>query len=58
MKCLPFVAVREHLLREIESFFVHYAELNGKRLRIIGRRGLARARKLLKAGARTFDRKP
>jgi inorganic pyrophosphatase len=49
--------LREHLLPEIESFFVHYAELNGKRLRIIGRRGSTRARKLLKAGARTFDRK-
>jgi inorganic pyrophosphatase len=43
--------LRPHLLPEIESFFVHYAGLNGKKLRIVRRSGPGRARKLLKAAA-------
>jgi inorganic pyrophosphatase len=50
--------LRAHLLPEIESFFTHYAELNGKKLRIVGRRGPRRALKLLKAGTRAFKAKP
>ena len=46
--------LRPHLLPEIESFFTHYAGLNGKRLRIVRRSGPRRARKLLKAGAKAF----
>ena len=42
------------LLPEIESFFTHYASLNGKRLRIVRRSGPRRAHKLLKAGAKAF----
>ena len=42
------------LLPEIESFFTHYAGLNGKRLRIVRRSGPRRARRLLKAGAKAF----
>ncbi|HSS83976.1 MAG TPA: inorganic diphosphatase [Reyranella sp.] len=46
--------LRPHLLPEIESFFTHYAELNGKRLRIVRRSGPRRALKLLKAGTKAF----
>jgi inorganic pyrophosphatase len=46
--------LRPHLLPEIESFFTHYAGLNGKELRIVRRSGPRRARKLLKTGARAF----
>jgi inorganic pyrophosphatase len=49
--------LRPHLLPEIETFFTHYAGMNGKRLRIIGRCGPRRARKLLRAGARAFKTK-
>ena len=49
--------LRPHLLSEIESFFTHYAGLNGKQLRIVRRSGPRRARKLLKAGAKTFKAK-
>jgi len=49
--------LRPHLLPEIESFFTHYAGLNGKRLRIVRRSGPRRARKLLKAGAKAFKAK-
>jgi inorganic pyrophosphatase len=46
--------LRPHLLPEIESFFTHYAGLEGKKLRIVRRSGPRRARKLLKAGAKAF----
>jgi inorganic pyrophosphatase len=49
--------LRPHLLPEIESFFTHYASLNGKRLRVVRRSGPRRARKLLKAGAKAFKAK-
>jgi inorganic pyrophosphatase len=42
--------LRPHLLPEIESFFTHYAGLEGKKLRIVRRSGPRRARKLLRAG--------
>ena len=48
--------LRPHLLDEIESFFVHYATLNGKSLEFIGRRGPRRAQKLLKAGKKVFKK--
>ena len=46
--------LRPRLLPEIEAFFIHYAGLNGKELRVVRRSGPRRARKLLKAGARAF----
>lgn len=46
--------LRPHLLPEIESFFTHYAGLNGKALRILRRSGPKRALKLVKAGAKAF----
>jgi inorganic pyrophosphatase len=46
--------LRPHLLPEIESFFTHYAGLEGKKLRVLRRSGPRRARKLLKAGAKAF----
>ena len=46
--------LRPHLLPEIESFFTHYAGLNGKELRVVRRSGPKRARKLVKAGAKAF----
>jgi inorganic pyrophosphatase len=49
--------LRPHLLPEIESFFTHYAGLNGKKLRIVRRSGPRRAHKLLKAGAKAFKAK-
>jgi inorganic pyrophosphatase len=49
--------LRPHLLPEIESFFAHYAGLNGKKLRIVRRSGPRRARKLLKAGAKAYRAK-
>lgn len=48
--------LRPHMLDEIESFFTHYAGLNGKRVEVLGRKGPRRAHKLLKAGARKFAR--
>jgi inorganic pyrophosphatase len=46
--------LRPHLLPEIESFFTHYAGLNGKELRVLQRSDPNRARKLLKAGVKAF----
>ena len=46
--------LRPHMLDEIESFFTHYAGLNGKQLEVLARKGPRRAHKLLKAGARKF----
>ena len=46
--------LKPHLLPEIESFFTHYAGLNGKELRVVRRSGPERARKLVKAGAKAF----
>jgi inorganic pyrophosphatase len=48
--------LRPHMLQEIESFFGHYAGLNGKQLEVLARKGPHRAAKLLKAGAKTFGR--
>jgi inorganic pyrophosphatase len=48
--------LRPHLLDEVEAFFVHYAGLNGKQLEVLARKGPRRAAKLLKAGARSFER--
>ena len=48
--------LRPHMLDEIESFFTHYAGLNGKQLEVLARKGPRRAHKLLKAGARKFER--
>src|SRR5512142_834826 len=48
--------LRPHMLDEIESFFTHYAGLNGKQLEVLARKGPRRAEKLLKAGARKFER--
>jgi len=48
--------LRPHLLDEIESFFAHYASLNGKRLEVLGRKGPRRAHKLLKVGIKAFKR--
>ncbi len=48
--------LRPHQLEEIESFFTHYAGLNGKQLEVLERKGPRRALKLLKAGAKSFAR--
>jgi inorganic pyrophosphatase len=44
-------------IEEVEAFFVHYAGFNGKTLEVLGRRGPRRADRLLKEGARLFERK-
>jgi inorganic pyrophosphatase len=46
--------LRPRVLPEIEAFFIHYAGLNGKELRVVRRGGPERARKLVMAGARAF----
>jgi inorganic pyrophosphatase len=46
--------LREHLLEEIETFFTHYAGMNGKKLRILRRGGPQRALRRLKAGVKAF----
>ena len=48
--------LRPHLIEEIESFFTHYARLNGKELEVLGRKGPRRADKLVKAGAKRVSR--
>ena len=48
--------LRPHMLEEIESFFGHYAGLNGKQLEVLARKGPRRAQKLLKQGAKKFER--
>lgn len=48
--------LRPQLLDEVEAFFVQYAGFNGKTLEVLGRRGPKRAERLLKAGARLFER--
>lgn len=42
------------LVPEVEGFFVHYAGLNGKALRVVRRSGPKRAHKLLKVGIKAF----
>jgi inorganic pyrophosphatase len=49
--------LRPHLLDEIESFFTHYATLNGKRLEVLARKGPKRAYRLLKDGMKLARRK-
>ncbi len=46
--------LRPHLLDEVESFFTHYAGLNGKELQVLDRKGPNRAHKLIKAGQKRF----
>jgi len=48
--------LRAHLLEEIETFFAHYAGMDGKKLRIQRRSGPQRALRRLKAGAKAFRR--
>lgn len=43
-----------NLVPEVEAFFVHYAGLDGKQLRVVHRSGPRRARRLLKVGAKAF----
>ncbi len=43
-----------HLIKEIEHFFVSYNEERGRRFRVLGRFGPARARSLVDAGERRF----
>ena len=38
--------------RELEEFFINYHRLSGKKYRVIGVKGPAQARKLVKAGMR------
>lgn len=42
------------LVPEVESFFTHYAGVNGRELRVVRRSGPKRAGKLVKAGAKAF----
>ena len=49
--------LRPHLLDEVETFFRTYAGLEGKQLEMLARKGPRRAAKLIKAGAKEFERK-
>ncbi len=49
--------LRPHLLEEIESFFTHYAGLNGKELEVLARKGPKRAHRLLEEGMKLARRK-
>ena len=44
----------DHVLKEIEHFFVSYNEERGRDFRLIGRAGPERARRLVQAGVRRF----
>ena len=46
-----------HVLPEVEAFFVQYAGLNGKKLRVLRHSGRRRAHKLLRAGVKVFKGK-
>lgn len=49
--------VPEHILEEIEHFFVSYNEERGRTFRILGRFGPARAARLVRDGERRFRKK-
>jgi inorganic pyrophosphatase len=46
----------EHLVEEIEHFFVSYNEIKGKTFAPLGRHGARRARAVVEEGARLFSR--
>jgi inorganic pyrophosphatase len=46
--------LNEHLLDEIEHFFVSYNEMKGKEFKPLGRFGTERAERLIEEGARRF----
>jgi inorganic pyrophosphatase len=47
-----------HLLDEVEAFFVHHAGLSGKQLEVLARKGPRRAERLIRAGAKLYERQP
>lgn len=47
-------SIPDHLLREIEHFFVSYNEERGREFRVLRRVGRDRARRLVEAGERRF----
>lgn len=49
--------VPKHRLKEIEHFFVSYNEERGRRFKVLGRYGKARAERLVRAGERRFREK-
>ncbi len=57
MSVLRLTDLPPHVLPEIEAFFVHYAGLNGKKLRVLRRSGRRRAKRFLRAGFRVFESK-
>jgi inorganic pyrophosphatase len=48
--------LRPGLLDEIESFFTHYAGLEGKELEVLARKGAQRGHRLLKDGIKAYER--
>lgn len=50
-------SVPEHLLREIEHFFISYNKERGREFRILGRYGPKRSRDLVEEGVRRFRQK-
>jgi inorganic pyrophosphatase len=46
-----------HALKELETFFVNYNELENRKFKVLGYKGRATAEKLLKAGRRARSRK-
>jgi inorganic pyrophosphatase len=47
----------DHLVAEIEHFFVSYNEIKGKTFKPLGRHGSRRAREIVEEGVRLFKRK-
>jgi inorganic pyrophosphatase len=49
--------MNESILDQLEGFFISYNKLRGKKFKVTGRGGPARALKILKAGMKAFDQK-
>jgi inorganic pyrophosphatase len=43
--------INAHLLHDLERFFVNYNETHGKKVRLVGTRGVREAMKLLKSAS-------
>jgi inorganic pyrophosphatase len=49
--------LNESILDQLEGFFISYNKLRGKKFKVTGRGGPARALKILKEGMKAFDKK-
>jgi inorganic pyrophosphatase len=49
--------IEDEILTELESFFVTYHEIHGRKYKVLGRHGPEQARKLVKSGISMFKKK-